>query len=122
MTQIYHPYHLWEDYLAGMWQRCDRGEEERLLQVAIEFTGDHIKYGIAMLRVIVEWPVTCEHNLTSPLNQRAFIGHCAVCLQIGIPEYITRMAWAYLSKQQQDDANAAADRAILQWTTVYESK
>jgi hypothetical protein len=94
-----------------------------MLPQTIEFTGDHIKYGLAMMRVIREWPITCEHNLTdNSINQKAFIGHCAVCLQLGIPEYITRMAWKYLSKDQQDKANERAQFAIDTWNLDFTSK
>jgi hypothetical protein len=120
MDQIYHPYWLWEDYKNKMWKKQPKEKELEMLPVAIEFTGDHIKYGSAMLRVIKEWPITCEHNLTDiGINQKAFIGHCAVCLELGIPEYITRLAWHQLTQEQQDKANAAAEFAIAQWISTY---
>lgn len=116
MKRVYHNYTKWEDYHAGMWKQLSKTELELHLQTAIDFTGDHERYGAAMQRVIVEWPITCEHNLTDKsMNQRAFIGHAAVCLELGIPEYITRAAWHFLTKEQQDLANAQADRAIKDW-------
>jgi hypothetical protein len=48
-------------------------------------------------------------------NRRAWIGHAACCMAIKCPEYITRSAWGYLTKEQQDLANAEADRAIAWW-------
>lgn len=120
MKQIFHPYTKWEDFKNGMWNKVEDSIEDEMLQIAIEFTGDHKKYGLAMLRVIEEWPMTCEHNLTdNGINQRAFIGHCAVCLELKIPEYITRMAWHYLSQKQQDLANNQADIAIAKWKENY---
>lgn len=116
MKQVYHPYHLWEDWKAGMWRRVSGDELERFLQSAIEFTGDHALYGRWMMRVIHEWPYACEHNLTDlSQNRRAWIGHAACQLAIQCPEFVTRMAWRYLSKQQQDLANDQADRAIQTW-------
>ena len=113
MKQLFHNYIHWEDFKNGMWKRVTAIEENSMLLTAIEFTGDAERYGKAMLRVVNEWPITCEHNLTdSSLNRRAFIGHCAVCLELGIPEYITRLAWHELSQKQQDDANLKADYAI----------
>lgn len=116
MKQIYHPYWNWEDFKAGMWGKVGPQDELSMLGHAIEFTGNHELYGQAMLRVIEEWPITCEHNLSNESqNRRAFIGHAAVCLELGIPEYIVRMAWGKLTQEQQDLANKAADIAIGKW-------
>lgn len=116
IKQIYHPYHLWEDYQNGMWNKAEKEIEKELLDVAIEFTGDHKRYGAAMIKVIENWKYTCEHNLTdNSINHKAFIGHCAVCLELGIPEYITRNAWGYLTERQQFLANKEALKAIKQW-------
>lgn len=118
--RIYHQYYNWEDFKSGMWRKVSPQDELSMLGEAIEFTGDHVKYGQAMLRVINEWPVTCEHNLTNPsLNKKAFIGHCAVSLELNIPEYITRMAWKYLSDKQRDLANQQAENAINEWKSLY---
>lgn len=91
-------------------------ERAALLPLAIDFTGDANRYGAAMLRVTVEWPFSCEHNLTDiGQNRRAWIGHAACCLAIGCPEDVTREAWGHLSEQQREDANAKATEAILSW-------
>jgi hypothetical protein len=120
MKQIYHNYTKWEDFKNGMWLKVEVEKENEMLQKAITFTGDHEMYGKAMLRVIKEWPITCEHHLTdNAINKKAFIGHCAVCLELGIPEYIVRMAWHYLTKEQQDLANNAADKAISKWLLIH---
>lgn len=116
MKQIYHPYWNWEDFKAGMWRKVSPEDELSMLAQAIEFTGDHVKYGQAMLRVVDEWPITCEHNLSNDsLSRRAFIGHAAVCLELGIPEYIVRMAWGKLTDNQRIEANKVADIAIGKW-------
>jgi len=123
MKQLFHHYTLWEDFNAGMWNKVTKLQEDEMVKIAVEFTGNAVKYGSAMIRVIDEWPVTCEHNLTDlNQNRRAFIGHCAVCLQLGIPEYITRIAWHKLSQKQQDEANAMADNAITLFETRLSQK
>lgn len=86
------------------------------LQMAIEFTGNHELYGAAMRRVIKEWPFSCEHNLTNlEQNRKAWIGHAACALEIGLPEDIVRQAWGHLTKEQQDLANNEASEAIERW-------
>lgn len=99
-----------------MWRKVSGSEERDLLGNAIEFTGDHELYGQWMNAVIVQWPMACEHNLTDlTQNRRAWIGHAAVTLALGIPEHVTRSAWGFLTRKQQDDANAVADKAIQAW-------
>jgi len=126
MKRIYHPYQDWEDYKNGMWRKETPENEKHLLDKAIDFTGNHEEYGAAMIRVINEWPVTCQHNLTDTTqNRKAFIGHAACCLAFKCPEYITREAWGYLTKKQQDDANKQAEKAIMLWekiNNVYEGE
>ncbi len=112
--QQYVHYLEWEDFHAGMWRRVDN--EDEWLKRAIEFTGDHVLYGHWMRIVIEQWPRTMLHNLTNPsMNKRALLGHCAVCLAIGCPEYITRMAWKQLTDQQRRDADAVAQETINDW-------
>jgi hypothetical protein len=116
MRRIYHPYHVWEEYKFGMWRSVFGKEREEFLQKAFEFTSDANLYGRWMLRVIEEWPYSCEHNLScTEMNRQAWIGHAAVCLAIGCPEDITRLAWHQLTIEQQDAANKKADEAIEQW-------
>lgn len=116
-NQIFVHYELWEDYHAGMWRKLSSKEEEdSFRKIAIDFTGDHIRYGAAMLRAIKEWPNTCMHNLSNPaLNKRAFIGHAACALVINCPEYIVRQAWWKLTEDQRILADQQADNAIQLW-------
>lgn len=118
IKQVYVPYWEWEDFINGMWSKSN--DEEKDLKTAIEFTGDHLKYGAAMKRVIIEWPRTMLNSLTNPsINKRAFLGHCAVCLELKIPEYITRQAWKRLTDQQRYDADQVAQETINEWTKQY---
>lgn len=116
MKRIYHHYTLWEDYTNGMWRKVSKDEELSMLSIAIEFTGNHIKYGNAMMKVVDSWKYTMEHNLTdNTINKKAFVGHCAVCYELKIPEYITRNAWGYLHDFQKIMANKEAEKAIKYW-------
>lgn len=121
MRQIYHHYETWEEFHAGMWRIVTSEEARQFCERAIVFTGDAVLYGSYMQRVIREWPISCEQNLSNvSMNRRAWIGHAACCLAISCPEYATRQAWKQLSPQQQDDANAQADMAILAWENLHE--
>lgn len=90
------------------------------LDRAIEFTGDHKLYGSFMLRVVREWPISCENALTDErLSKKAWIGHAACALAFGCPEDIVRQAWGYLSDEQRLLANREAERAIRLWRIDY---
>lgn len=103
-----------------MWRKETKENEETFLKKAVDFTGNHKLYGSWMMKVVKEWPMACEHNLSDTgLNRRAWVGHAAVCLAFRCPEYITRAAWRKLTKEQQDKANAQADKAIKQWEQNY---
>ena len=120
MKQIFHHYSKWEDFINGMWRKESPEYESENLQKAVDFTGNHTLYGNAMLRVIKEWPISCEHNLTdNSINQKAWIGHAACCIEKNWPEYLVRMAWNLLTDEQRVLANKAADTAIKQWQNNY---
>lgn len=118
LKRVYHPCHAWEEIKHGMWDDVD--DRQVMLLKAIEFTGDHKRYGSFMIRVVNEWPISCENALTdSMLNQKAWVGHAACALAIGCPEDITRQAWGMLTDEQRFLANKEADRAIRVWRDAY---
>lgn len=121
IKQVWIPYWEWEDFINGMWSKSK--DETADLKTAIEFTGDHIRYGNAMKKVIIAWPRTMMNSLTnSSINKRAFLGHCAASFELSIPEYITRMAWKQLTDEQRFNADKVAQQTIDEWTTTYESR
>lgn len=98
----------------------DVADAKDSLAKAILFTSDHKRYGVYMLRVVKEWPISCENAFTDEaLNKKAWVGHAAVAMALQIPEDITRKAWGYLTDEQRFLANKQADRAILHWQSTY---
>lgn len=123
MKRVWHRFERWEDYRAGMWRQVGAADARSFLARAIDFTGDAALYGSYMRKVIKCWPIACEHNLTDTgMNRKAWVGHAACCMAIGCPEDVTRAAWAHLTQQQQDDANAQAQAAIEEWEADYAAK
>jgi len=116
--RVYHDYRTWEETHHNMWGESRNPKND--LAKAIEFTGDHALYGGYMMRVVKEWPISCENALTDTnINQKAWVGHAAVALALGIPEDITRKAWGNLTDEQRFLANQKAARAICYWRTSY---
>lgn len=116
MKRIYHHYKYWEDWINGMWRKESKEYESINIQKVIEFTGNHLKYGEAMIRVINEWKISCENNLSNvSINRKAWIGHAACCIELGYPEYLVRQAWQELTDEQRNLANKEALKAIRIW-------
>jgi hypothetical protein len=116
MKKIWHHYEKWEEYKSGMWRKVDKLQEEKYFEWAIGFTGNTNLYGSWMMKVIKEWPISCQQNLSDvSLNRQAWIGHAACCLANSCPEYIVRRAWWELTEEQRCEANVKADIAIAEW-------
>lgn len=121
LSRVYHPIALWEEIESNMWGVVD--DRKDMLQRAIHFTGDHNLYGSYMLRVIKEWPYSCENALTDYLlNRKAWLGHAACAMAIGCPEDITRKAWGLLTHEQRTLANRRAAFAIGEWEKDYRAR
>lgn len=106
-----------------MWRKVSDNEYDQFLELAIDFTGDWVRYGQAMRLVVIQWPRTMLNSLTNPsMNRRAFVGHCAAQYEINCPEYITRAAWKELTERQRVEANKQADYAIKLWESGKSSK
>lgn len=116
--RVWRPVNEWEEIKYGMWDKAS--DKKKQLAQAIEFTGDHERYGHYMRRVAQEWPVSCENALTDKnLNRKAWIGHAACALALNIPEHIVREAWGHLNDEQRTLANAQAAAAISKWELAY---
>ena len=102
-----------EEFKSAMWGDVSR--KSTWLRMAIEFTGDAELYGEWMVRVTEQWKHSCQHNLTKAGDKRPWIGHAAVALAINCPEHIVRLAWGYLTPEQQEKANKKAEEAIELW-------
>ena len=116
--RVYHPYWDWEEIDHNMWGSVSNRVSSTIS--AVNFTGNHKLYGRFMMRVVNEWPISCENALTDySINRKAWVGHAAVSLARGIPEDITRVASGKLSDEQRLLANKEAERAIRHWEYNY---
>lgn len=116
--RVYHHYLKCEEYNSPMWRVVD--DKEAAIAGSAALMIDHASFEAACMRVINEWPFSTEAALTaSVINHQAWIGHAACALNHGAPEDLTRLAWRSMNQEQQDLANAAADRAIEAWGDRY---
>lgn len=116
IKRIFHRFEKCEEYKSNMWKACAAVEREKYIAEAAALMIAHKDFEAAMMQAVTDWPMSCEANLTaSSINHQAWIGHAACAIAVGSPEDMTRLAWRTLTQEQQDLANAAADRAIAAW-------
>lgn len=120
LKRVFHHFSKLEEYKSNMWKQCKTNEREGFIHAARQLMIDVDLFESAMMRVVNEWPLSCEANLTaSSINHQAWIGHAGCAIAVNSPDDMTRLAWRSLSQEQQDLANAAADRCILFWRNNY---
>jgi hypothetical protein len=117
---VFHRYELCEEYAAGMWRIITGPERHALGRAAAALMRDPAAFETAMSRALDEWPFSCEAALTATIvNRIAWLGHAGCCIAVDCPEDITRAAWHTLTSSEQDAANAAALRVLMEWERRY---
>lgn len=116
MKRIYHPHTKLEEVACGMWRIVSAQEREQFKLAAAELMNDTQRFEDAMRRASLEWPFSCEHNLTeASMNRIAWLGHAGCCIELGCPEDATRLGWWTLDQFKQDRANEASAKVIKEW-------
>lgn len=99
-----------------MWRNVSTKERDSFAAVTADLMAFPTNFEKAMRRALDEWPNSTEAALTSPsMNHQAWLGHAGCFLATGSPEDATRLGWHQLDGLQQHEANAAADRVIVEW-------
>lgn len=115
MERIYHHYELWEDYQNGMYDECREGRAERVREAA-HILGTPPICTEAMKKVIAEWKICTEYNLSNVgVNRKAWLGQAACCCYANIHEDETREAWGLMTEEQRVTANRIAQMLINAW-------
>lgn len=115
MERIFHHYDKWEDYHAGMYSEIRDGRKERVQQAAL-ILGTPSICEQAMEKVVSEWTIATEYNLSNAeINRKAWLGQAACSCWAGIHEDETREAWGIMTIEQRTKANEIAARIIKKW-------
>lgn len=123
MKRVYYPYNLWEEYKAGMWRIVPASERDNYAEQAAALMRETDSFKDAMMEAIEKWPVSSEMNLSARcMNRRAWLGRAGCCVAINSPEEATRQGWHYLTQEEQDEANQAADEVIAEWEKRYQER
>lgn len=115
MERIFHHYSKWEDFHAGMYDEKKEGRKERVTLAAFILGTPEICLG-AMQKVIDEWKIATEYNLSNAeINRKAWLGQAACSCYAGIHEDETREAWGIMTEPQRIEANRIAANIIKKW-------
>ena len=121
LKKINHPYYKWEDWQSGMYlSEVLISDLQNKISKAKSLLINIAEFSEVMGKIIKEWSFACEENLTDiAMNRQAWLGQAACCYKHSISESVTRLAWRNLTKEQQDNANKAADKVIIEFENKY---
>ena len=122
MERIFHHYSKWEDFHAGMSDESKDGRPERVAEAA-KILGTPNICRKAMEKVIAEWKIATEYNLSNAgINRKAWLGQAACSCYAGIHEDETREAWGVMTPEQRTEANRIAAEIIKKWLNNAEAE
>jgi hypothetical protein len=118
--RIFHTFDKWEAVNAGFFAPGIKGrDKEECEQEYGIFLSDQKEFANGIERVFLEWPNSCEHNLTnSSMNRIAWIGQAAACVARGLPSSY-RAGFSQLPKVKQEEANQTALKYLNKWLTAH---
>lgn len=114
--RIFHTFDKWEAVDAGFYE----SNHKTLTPVQCEYKykqllSDDYAFSDAIKRLFLDWPNSCEHNLTNKsLNRLAWLGQAAVCYKYGVPSRFSS-GWQLLTKDEQNQANKIAFEHLNKW-------
>lgn len=89
MNRIYHTWEMWECFRAGFFDTSSKNKsltDDDCRKQYADFLKNSFAFQTSAIRVITEWPVSTEHNLTNEnMNRLAWIGQAAACIECGLP-------------------------------------
>lgn len=122
MRQVWHPWHQWECYHAGMFDGATELSPEEGKQRYAEFLRDIPRFEAAMAKVLELWPKSCEHFLSNPsMNRVAWLGQAAMCMDSGLSRRF-RAGFSMMEDHECRAANRAAEAVLKKWITEHEGK
>lgn len=117
MTRIWHHYEKWECVPAGMYETvAPQGLAPEEAEVAYEvFLRDLSRFRAALVRVLAEWPIACEHFLSNiSMNRIAWLGQASMCIATGVPARF-KSGYKRLTAAERVAADALAAEYLQKW-------
>lgn len=117
IKRIFHHWEKWECFKAGFYTTTPPNDytPDSAREAYRDFLADIPRFENALIRVLSEWPMSCEQFLSnSHINRIAWLGQASMCIETGTPS-VFRGGFKLLSVQQQKEADNAAERALRNW-------
>jgi hypothetical protein len=118
MERVYHTWDKWECYPAGFYEPKPPRKDmtiDQCKQAYADFLRNSLGFLNSALRVVDEWPYSCEHYLTNErMNRVAWMGQAAMCLETGVSKFFCG-GYFLLTEAEQKEADETALIAINQW-------
>lgn len=115
IQRVYHPWHKWECYKAGFYDRAKAETLQKGKEKYSKFFSrlDFFQQGIDS--TFKNWPYSCEHFLTNDsINRIAWIGQASMCIMHHVSCF-HRSGFFLLTREQQKDANMLALKNLNFW-------
>lgn len=123
MKRIYHHYEKWEDNKNGFYDAQSGNSKMFLINKVIELFSDSNLTEKYMNRVIKEWPISCEQNLSNEsMNRIAYLGQAACCIYAKVPYTTTMNGWNLVAINYRLAADNIASKIIKEWEKNQELK
>jgi len=115
MKTIWHPWHKWECYAAGMFDGPVNVDKETAYKMYADFLANDNLFREALRKVLDQWPISCKHFLSNRnINRIAWLGQASACIEIRLP-FTCRGGFKMLTNAQQSKANATALEYLRKW-------
>jgi len=116
IKRIFHRYEKWEDFQNGMYDYISDTNDDLLIKKAEDLLRNVGDFERIMKLILIHWPVSSQVNLTNvSCNRRSWLGQASCSYLHKVPEILTRIAWGNLSSEEQNRANEAAEKIIIQF-------
>ena len=97
----------------------NESDSDALREQYAMFLRDSIRFGIALARVLKDWPIACEQFLSNDsINRIAWLGQASMFLDSGVPRKY-RSGFMLLNANEQRSANLQAAHTLKQWERNY---
>jgi hypothetical protein len=115
-NQFFTHYKNWEDFQNGMYRMGLERDRDKLVFNAVGLLKAENDFYATLVEMLNDWKIAAKVNMTNnQQNKRAWLGAAACCYKFSTPEYLTRIAWNLLNREDQDKANAIAERVISEY-------
>lgn len=124
IERIWHPWNNWECYRSNFFGSLPKSlKKAEALKLCQDLYKNVDEFERVLLRILKEWPNSCEHNLSNlGMNRIAWLGQAACAYKYRIPNMVGMQAFSEMEELYKAPADAVAQKIIDLWEGEYGSK